>query len=360
MFAACAGTFPVLALAEASYSDVAIECFQAAADDRWSTRELCEEAANRGSPHAMLILAERTESDSRKAGLLSRAVELDYAPAMVALGEILDEQARVFDAEALYFRAADLDYGPGMIKVAKLLSVDASTDEDFEPVRKALFAAAQDGYSDAQYELALMCRDGIGGPSDLGQAEHWIYEAATAGHTEAQYELAMAHLAGGSSQGLRWLVKAARGGHVEAMYQLAVANTDAVVTARNLDEALYWAREALGAGQADAHRLVREIEWRLSNPEQERSPFHPDSSGSGVGGSRIDWGTVPRQPEVPLVGAPAVDAAYPDGGEDSEFGRIGRRGNVLWHRGMYPKVRDWLDAIESGAGSGSAPEQWKK
>src|SRR5690606_27406038 len=75
MFAACAGTFPVLALAEASYSDVAIECFQAAADDRWSTRELCEEAANRGSPHAMLILAERTESDSRKAGLLSRAVE---------------------------------------------------------------------------------------------------------------------------------------------------------------------------------------------------------------------------------------------------------------------------------------------
>jgi len=305
--------FPVLADEEPSYSDVAIGCFQAAAEERWSTQMLCEEAANRGDPHAMLILAERTESDSRRAGLLSRAVELDYAPAMVALGELLDERARVFDAEALYFRAADLDYGPGMIKVARLLSVDAGTDEEFEPVRKALFAAAQDGYPDAQYELALMYRDGIGGPVDLGEAEQWIYEAATAGHTEAQYELAMAHLAGGSSQSLRWLVKAARSGHVEAMYQLAVANTDAVVTARNLGEALYWAREALGAGHADAHRLVREIEWRLENPGEERSAFHPGAGPSSPGGARVDWGTMPQQPRVPLVDPSAVDLTLPDG-----------------------------------------------
>src|SRR5690606_31082949 len=128
--------------------------------------------------------------------------------------------------------------------------------------------------------------------------------------------------------------KAARSGHVEAMYQLAVANTDAVVTARNLDEALYWAREALGAGHADAYRLVREIEWRLENPGQERSAFHPGGGPSSPGGARVDWGTVPRQPKVPLVEPSAVDPPSDDG-DDSEFGPIGRRGNVLWHRGQY-------------------------
>ncbi len=293
-----------------AYSPAALTCFAAVATESPRAVDHCRSAAADGEPHALYLLAGMTGSPAQRLEWLQRAAEADYPPALVALGETLHDQARVFEAEKLYFRAAELDYGPGMQRVVDILLEEARASADFERIRLMRLAPARDGYGDAAYEVALMFRDGVGGEADLDAARHWMFEAATTGHVDAQYELAMALAHAEPGQSIRWLVKAARSGSAEAMYELAAAHTDGVITAQNFDEALYWVHEAIRAGHADADRLLAEIQWRRRHPGIRRSAFHLTPHGED---GAIDE-VLPASASVP---DPRMSTAIPRSAEPS-------------------------------------------
>ena len=99
-----------------------------------------------------------------------------------------------------------------------------------------LFAQAIQGYSEAQYALAILFRGSTGIPTDMNQARRWYQEAAAQGHTAALASLR--HLASE--------------GDSAAFYALGVLNRDGLGVPRDLAkarQAFLWAAEA---GRIDA------------------------------------------------------------------------------------------------------------
>ena len=85
---------------------------------------------------------------------------------------------------------------------------------------------ARIGDADAQYDLALMCANGVGVAQSLEQAITWATAAAERGHAAAQYLLGSSRASGkGVERDLRsatkWLTKAADQGHERAAFKLA-------------------------------------------------------------------------------------------------------------------------------------------
>ena len=99
-----------------------------------------------------------------------------------------------------------------------------------------LFDQAIQGYSEAQYALAILFRGSTGIPTDMNQARRWYQEAAAQGHTAALASLR--HLASE--------------GDGAAFYALGVLNRDGLGVPRDLAkarQAFLWAAEE---GRIDA------------------------------------------------------------------------------------------------------------
>lgn len=98
-----------------------------------------------------------------------------------------------------------------------------------ENVEKALLflrRAAERGYPDAQYHLAVIYNDGTGVMSDIEQANMWFRKAADSGNTDAQYKLSLAlesgnHVKRDPKGALQYLKKAAAAGNLEALSHYA-------------------------------------------------------------------------------------------------------------------------------------------
>ncbi|NVO06929.1 MAG: sel1 repeat family protein, partial [Rhodoferax sp.] len=85
---------------------------------------------------------------------------------------------------------------------------------------------ARIGDAEAQYDLALMCANGVGVAQNLAQAIAWATQAAERGHAAAQYLLGTSCANGvGVERELRaatkWLTRAADQGHERAAFKLA-------------------------------------------------------------------------------------------------------------------------------------------
>ena len=98
-----------------------------------------------------------------------------------------------------------------------------------ENVEKALIflrRAAERGYPDAQYHLAVIYNDGTGVMSDIEQANMWFRKAADSGNSDAQYKLSLALESGNHIQrdpkgALQYLKKSAAAGNLEALSHYA-------------------------------------------------------------------------------------------------------------------------------------------
>ena len=89
--------------------------------------------------------------------------------------------------------------------------------------------AAEQGFAQAQYNLALMHENGEGGPVSMEQARVWYGRAAEQGHAQAQYNLGVLHYNG-------------QGGPV------------------SLEHAIFWFKRAAAQGVNNAMQGVKKIE----------------------------------------------------------------------------------------------------
>lgn len=78
---------------------------------------------------------------------------------------------------------------------------------------------AEGGETDAQYELGLLYRDGLGVKQNVAEAFYWLGKAAFNGHAEAGYDLAMLYIEyDESDKALHWINVAAKHGNAKAKH----------------------------------------------------------------------------------------------------------------------------------------------
>lgn len=194
------------------------------------------------------------------------------------------------------------------------------TQDDAAQRERWLLVAARLGHATAQHNLAVeLARDG----KDLAGAAHWAAEARKGGSTgadrllggieaaraamltpEAQAELTAKAQAGDAAAALRlsryfnhvqqdrgaerrWRKLAAEGGLAAAQYELAV---DLYRNGKDLAQAAHWAAEARSNGDADAGRLLREIEALRSPalaPEEEAALVAKAEAGDAEAAFRL-------------------------------------------------------------------------
>lgn len=92
----------------------------------------------------------------------------------------------------------------------KARCIESGTAPDLVQARSHLQVAADKEYAIAQYDLALYCQYGIGGPKDVEQSRLLLEKAAKQGHAAAQCDLGLALLnTERREQAIHWLKCAA-------------------------------------------------------------------------------------------------------------------------------------------------------
>ena len=117
--------------------------------------------------------------------------------------------------------------------------------------------AANNGFANAQYNLALMYKKGEGVLRDYKKALYWYRKAANSGLAEAQSNLALMYDEGKGvlrdyKKALYWYRKAANNGLAEAQFNLALMYKKGEGVLRDYKKALYWYTKAANNGDAEA------------------------------------------------------------------------------------------------------------
>lgn len=102
--------------------------------------------------------------------------------------------------------------------------VDAASRNDYATAVRLWQGPAAGGDADAQYNLGMAYKNGLGVPADLAKAEELFRKAATQGHIDAgdQYGLLLFQT-GRRRESLPWLETAAQHGEERAQYVLGTA-----------------------------------------------------------------------------------------------------------------------------------------
>ena len=97
-----------------------------------------------------------------------------------------------------------------------------------EQEREAMYASAEAGDADAQYDLGAACDNVVGTPRNYAEAVRWYRRAAEQGHVDAQFVLGVRYFYGvgivqDDTEAVRWFSLAAAQGLPDAQYQLGFA-----------------------------------------------------------------------------------------------------------------------------------------
>ena len=147
-------------------------------------------------------------------------------------------------------------------------------EKAFELMQKS----AEHGYPAAQYQLALMHRDGIGSAKDVGKTIEWLKVAADNGHMQAIQLLADTFFTGklvprNDEEAYRYYLLGAEMGNAKCQYQTAVMLRDGIGTDASktesdrwftsyshtlIGQSVMWAGEYIKANEFDKE-LLREL-----------------------------------------------------------------------------------------------------
>ncbi len=135
--------------------------------------------------------------------------------------------------------------------------IEAYAQKDFQVAIRELTVAAELGHRIAQFRLAMMYLDGVGGVSNYKLAYHWFHRAAEQGDADSLNKLGWMCEAGfgverDQARAVNWFRQAAERGHLEAQFNLAVKYDNGEGVSQNHAEAARWYRLAAEQGLADA------------------------------------------------------------------------------------------------------------
>jgi len=152
--------------------------------------------------------------------------------------------------------------------------------------------AAEQGHTEAQYELGSCYYNGLGFEKNNTQAIFWLKKATGQGHKEAEKlalqikqeeaqrqkeeQMRNAAVQGDSQaqfdwgdllckkndyeQGVSWFQKAAEQGHAEAQYKLGFSYYNGIGIKKDFDQTIYWAKKASEQGHKEAKKLALQVE----------------------------------------------------------------------------------------------------
>ena len=140
---------------------------------------------------------------------------------------------------------------------------------DYPAALKAFKTIAEGGLAEAQFNLGVMYRQGLGVKADLAEALKWYRKAADQGHPKAQLNLGTMHARGlgvkeDAAEAFKWHKRAAEQGLTQAQRLVGEAYVRGEGTKRDLVLAHAWLSLANKGGDPEAGALLREVAARLS------------------------------------------------------------------------------------------------
>ena len=175
---------------------------------------------------------------------------------------------------------------PASTDTPELLSSAASRQDFSNESTESLQTLAEEGNSEAQYELAWRYVSGIEGGSNYSEAARWLTEASNQGHAEAQYHLGLYYLYGhgvdkDEASALELFRTASRANVAEAQYRLGLMHLEGIGTEVDLEEAQKWLSLASEQGIDEANDIVQSLSLpAVSQTPQRTSIFSVAKSGS--------------------------------------------------------------------------------
>jgi len=127
---------------------------------------------------------------------------------------------------------------------------------------------AEQGNSDAQYNLAQIYRNGGDVLKGDEKSVKWYRKAAEQGNSDAQYNLGVMYDKGTGvlkdyKQAYKWYRKAAEQSHVDAQYNLALMYLEGEGVIKDMTKAKYWTEKAIKQGDEQAQTNWDDFElWK--------------------------------------------------------------------------------------------------
>lgn len=169
----------------------------------------------------------------------------------------LDEFIEEYNAIKIFL---DVPYIIGLYYLTDDSSV---TPKDITKGINYIKYAAENGCTDAQYQLGIIYHEGrYGQAKDLNESFKWSQIAAELGHSGAMLLLGMAYLNGdgvaeNEKDGLRWITQSANLGNNMAAYYLGVFYFEAIEI-KDVSKARYWLQKAIELGNEMAIQYKKE------------------------------------------------------------------------------------------------------
>ena len=144
------------------------------------------------------------------------------------------------------------------------LGLKCYSSEDYKEAVKWYRKAAEQGYANAQCNLAECYYYGNGVARDDKEAVKWYRKAAEQGHARAQYSLVECYYEGNGVardyiEAIKWCRKAAEQGQADAQYKLAECYYNGTVLAKDKKEAIKWYDKAAKQGNEGAIKMLRTL-----------------------------------------------------------------------------------------------------
>lgn len=131
------------------------------------------------------------------------------------------------------------------------------------------YKAAQMGYTEAQNNLAVCYKDGLGTNRNYYEAVRWFQAAAQGGNHHAIYNLGNCYQNGygvpvNYNEAIRLYKMAAEKGNVMAMNQMGWCNENAIGLPRNIQYAVQWYKMAADRGYKAAAQNLARLGYRIN------------------------------------------------------------------------------------------------
>jgi serine/threonine protein kinase len=122
-------------------------------------------------------------------GLLRRAAEMNYAQAMVAMGESCMDTHQERGAVEWFRRAAEAGDSSGMLHLGGMYQLGMGVPQNYRTAIYWYRKASDEGSAAAMFDLGSLYENGRGVAVDLRKARELYQQAATRGNSEAQAAL---------------------------------------------------------------------------------------------------------------------------------------------------------------------------
>ncbi|KKC33953.1 tetratricopeptide repeat protein [Devosia psychrophila] len=264
-----------------------------------SAQDWLNQAVGLNSVAALLIKADRTESEKNREELLNQAVAIGSCNAkeLVSLAAALTKTGAYGDTPSVLLAKAlalDTDDAGTLLELADYIRDGVLQAQDDTQNLDLLHRAALGGEPEAMRQLAGHLLRGDGGSPDIAQARSWLTRALAAGDDGAVADLVGLLVKGGAEQAdletviaeirsvagsdtafatslvsellteaarvderyqsvaMEWVTKAANDGDASAMMLLSNAYALGLGVTRSMEESSRWLEAAAQAGNVDA------------------------------------------------------------------------------------------------------------